>query len=113
MIKFKNGESRTQVVLFPDTLEDYLPDDHLAKLVLLIVERLNLEKIINKYSEIGQRPFDPKMLIAILFYGYARGIRSSRKLEQACVERVDFMYIAAKQKPSVVSSLKCRIKTDV
>lgn len=100
MIKFKTGESRKQGILFPKRIEDYLPEGHLAKIVVAIVEGLTIGKIINKYSERGQHAFDPTLLIAILFYGYSIGIRSSRKLAKACEERVDFMYIAAGLTPS-------------
>jgi transposase len=100
MIKFKTGELRRQEILFPNTIENYLPDGHLAKFVLTIVESLNLEKIIKKYSQIGQRAIDPVLLIAILFYGYSIGIRSSRKLAKACEDRLDFMYLAAGLRPS-------------
>jgi transposase len=100
MIKFKTGESRSQAALFPSTIEDYLPKGHLGKLVVTIVNKLNLENIIKKYSQKGQKAFDPAMLVALLFYGYAIGVRSSRKLSKGCEERVDFMYIAAKLTPS-------------
>lgn len=100
MIRFKKGESRKQGVLFPKRIEDYLPDGHLAKLVVMIVESLNLGKIISKYSNMGQHAFDPAVLVMLLFYGYAIGIRSSRKIAKACEERLDFMYIAAGLTPS-------------
>lgn len=99
-MKFKIGENREQAVFFPMTIEEYLPDDHLAKLLWTIVNMLNLDSIIAKYSEIGQNPFDPRILIVILFYGYAIGIRSSRKLAQSCIDRIDFMYLTAKLTPS-------------
>ena len=100
MAKFKRGVHRKQPTLFPERIEDYIPDGHLAKLVVEIVENLNLQKIIDKYSDIGQRAISPKILIGILFYGYAIGLRSSRKLAKACVERLDFMYITVKFMPS-------------
>lgn len=100
MIRFKEGESRQQAIMFPNTIEDYIPKGHLAKLVLKIVESLNLKKIINKYSELGQRAVDPAILISILFYGYSIGIRSSRKLAKSCEDRLDFMYLTAGLKPS-------------
>jgi len=100
MAKFKRGVHRKQPILFPERIEDYIPDGHLAKLVVEIVENLNLQKIIDKYSDIGQRAISPKILIGILFYGYAIGLRSSRKLAKACVERLDFMYITVKFMPS-------------
>lgn len=99
-MKFKKGESRNQTTMFPATIEEYIPEEHLAKLVCTIVNLLNLEKILKNYSEVGQYPYDPRILLSILFYGYAIGLRSSRKLAQSCIDRLDFMYIAAKLKPS-------------
>jgi transposase len=100
MPRFKAGESRNQMILFPETINDYIPEDHLAKLVLSIVSTLNIDTIISKFSDIGQRAFSPITLLSILFYGYSVGIRSSRKLSKACEERVDFMYLTGKLHPS-------------
>ncbi len=100
MPKFKSGESRNQMLLFPETISDYIPEDHLARLVLSIVSTLNIDTIISKFSNIGQKAYSPRILLAILFYGYSIGIRSSRKLSKACEERVDFMYLTGKLHPS-------------
>lgn len=100
MPRFKAGESRNQMVLFPETINDYIPEGHLAKLVLSIVSTLNIDTIISKFSDIGQRAFSPITLLSILFYGYSVGVRSSRKLSKACEERVDFMYLTGKLYPS-------------
>ncbi|MFQ5455138.1 MAG: transposase [Nitrospirota bacterium] len=53
-----------------------------------------------KYSEIGRNPFNTRIIVGILFYGYAIEIRSSRKLARSCIERLDFMYISARLMPS-------------
>ena len=100
MPRFKSGESRDQMLLFPETISDYIPEDHLARLVLSIVSTLNIDTVISKFSNIGQRAYSPRMLLAILFYGYSIGIRSSRKLSKACEERVDFMFLTGKLYPS-------------
>ena len=100
MPRFKAGESRNQMVLFPETINDYIPEGHLAKLVLSIVSTLNIDIIISKFSNVGQRAFSPRTLLSILFYGYSVGIRSSRKLSKACEERVDFMYLTGRLHPS-------------
>ncbi len=100
MPRFKAGESRNQMVLFPETINEYIPDGHLAKLVRTLVVSLNMNTIISKFSNVGQRAYSPRTLLAILFYGYAIGIRSSRKLSKACEERVDFMYLTGKLHPS-------------
>ncbi len=100
MINFKFGENRDQQLLFPATINDYLPNDHLAKLIYTIVSTLNLNSIIEKFSSKGQRAYSPHMLLTLIFYGYSTGIKSSRKLSKACEERLDFMYITAKLTPS-------------
>ena len=100
MPKFKAGEARNQILLFPDTINDYIPENHLSKLVWGIVSTLTLDRIVSKYSNVGQYAYSPTILLSIIFYGYAVGIRSSRKLSQSCEERVDFMYLTRKLKPS-------------
>ena len=100
MLNFKTGESRDQMMFFPESINDYIPEDHLAKLVLSIVLKLNIDAIVSKYSNAGQKAFSPRILLLILFYGYSIGIRSSRKLSKACEERVDFMFLAGKLLPS-------------
>jgi transposase len=84
----------------PSKIEDYIEDNHLAKLVCTICDMLDLSKIEAKYKEKGQHAYNPRMMVALLFYGYAIGIRSSRKLASACRERLDFMYITQGLKPS-------------
>ncbi len=60
MLNFKTGESRNQMMLFPESINDYIPEDHLAKLVLSIASGLNIDTIISKYSNIGQKAFHPR-----------------------------------------------------
>lgn len=100
MINFKIGKDRKQKLLFPESINEYIPDNHLAKLIFTIVSTLNLNTIIGKYSDMGQRGYSPYMLLSIIFYGYSIGIKSSRKLSKACEERIDFMYLTAKLTPS-------------
>ena len=57
--------------MLPRSTEEYIEKDHLTRVVLAIVEMLNLGKIINKFSWFGQNAYSPVMLVAILFYGYA------------------------------------------
>ena len=84
-----------QPLLLPLAVQDFVADDHLARFVLaLIVDELDLIEIVAAYSnEKGQPPFDPHMMTALLLYAYCRGVYSSRRIAQACRERVDFMII--------------------
>ena len=90
-----------QPLLLPLAVQDFVANDHLARFVLaLIVDELDLIEIVAAYSnEKGQPPFDPHMMTALLLYAYCRGIYSSRRIAQACRERVDFMIIIALDPP--------------
>jgi transposase len=89
------------VQLLPPSVQDYVPSDHLSRLIVgLVRESLDLEEIERSYgSEVGQPPFDPRLMTALLLHGYASGVYSSRRLAKACVERADFMMIVAGDPP--------------
>jgi transposase len=81
--------------LLPPSVQDYVAKDHLSRLIVVLVrEELDLSAISGSYrSTLGQPPFDPRMMTALLLHGYASGIYSSRRLAKAAVERADFMMI--------------------
>jgi transposase len=90
---------RNTPFLFPPSIEDWLPQDHLARFVVDIVEQLDLRSLTESYAGRGSQPYNPAMLLALLFYGYAVGIFSSRKLERSTYDSVAFRYIAANHHP--------------
>jgi transposase len=96
--------------LFPPSVKDLLPPDHLAHFVRdLVREELDLSALYASYTEErGYPPYHPAMMTALLLYGYSRGVYSSRKLEQACHERVDFMAVTAMAKPDHTTIHKFR-----
>ena len=75
-------------------LRDYLPPDHLARFVVEIVSELDLSCIYSQYGERGGEPYDPPILLALLFYGYATGTFSSRKIEAKTKTALPFYFIA-------------------
>ena len=90
-----------QTQLLPPSVQDYVPEDHLSRFIVALVrESLDLAEITGRYSSaLGQPPFDPAMMTALLLNGYASGIYSSRRIARACVERADFIMIAALDPP--------------
>lgn len=90
-----------QEFLFPPSLQDFVPADHPAHFVRRIVaEELDLGEIMKEYGEErGYPPYSPKMMTAILLYGYMRSVYSTRKLSKACEERVDFMVVSGMNRP--------------
>lgn len=81
------------------TLRDVLPPDHLARFLLDIVAQLDLSAIYKKYSEQGAPPYAPEVLLVLLFYGYATGVFSSRKIERATYEVIPFRFLAGDMHP--------------
>jgi transposase len=76
------------------TIRECLPPDHLARFVVRIVAQLDLGCIYNQYGERGGEPYDPPILLALLFYGYATGIFSSRQIEKKTYTCLAFYYLA-------------------
>ena len=91
-----------QAYLLPPSLQDWLPEGHLARFVAEVVEALDLVAIYAKYEAgdgRGLAAYDPRMMVRVLIYGYCRGVASSRRIERATYEDVAFRYLAADQHP--------------
>ena len=90
-----------QLFLLPPDMKQWLPDDHLVYFVMDVVSQLDLDIIYRCYDgrKGGQPPFDPRMMVSLLFYSYCIGLPSSRKIEKATYERVAFRILTADQHP--------------
>ena len=90
-----------QTLLLPPSVQDFVPKDHVSRFIVgLVRESLDLKEIAGSYvSGLGQPPFDPRMMIALLLHGYASGLYSSRRIARACRERNDFVMIVALDPP--------------
>ena len=91
-----------QVFLLPPSLQEWLPEDHLACFVADVTDQLDLSDILAVYARKdgrGMAAYHPVMMVRLLLYGYCRGIVSSRKIERATHEDVAFRYLAADQHP--------------
>lgn len=85
--------------LLPPSMDDWLNEDHLARFIVEVVDQLDLSNLIRKYAGRGSKAHHPATLLAILVYGYATAVFSSRKLERATYDSVAFRYIAAGSHP--------------
>jgi transposase len=92
---------RDQRFLLPVDMTEWLPADHQVWLVLDVVAQLDLAVLTGRYAlaGAGRRAYDPAMMLALLIYGYANGIRSSRAIERACHTDVAFRVICAQDPP--------------
>ncbi len=99
-----------QDFLLPPSLDEWLSADHLARFVAdLVDEHLDLSAFYAAYEEgRGAPPFDPRLMVRVLLFGYTTGVRSSRKLEAACWDSVAFRWLAGGQAPDYRSIARFR-----
>ncbi|WP_422656582.1 transposase, partial [Mycobacterium sp.] len=90
-----------QGLLLPPSLDEWLPAEHLARFIAdLVDEHLDLSRIHAVYTEgRGGPPYDPRLMVRILLYGYTIGVRSSRVIETKCVDDVPFRWLAGGAAP--------------
>ena len=96
---------REQLLLMSPSLREWLPENHLAWFVIDAVKDIDLSPFYARYRQDGwgRAAYDPAMMVAIVLYAYAKGQRSSRGIERACVEDVAYRVIASNLGPDHVT----------
>jgi transposase len=90
---------RETAYLLPPSVDEWLPQDHLARFVVEVIDQMDLSELVRQYAGRGSDAYHPSMLLGLLVYGYASGVHSSRKIERACHDSVAFRFIAANTQP--------------
>ena len=90
---------RDSAYLFPPSVQDWLPETHLARYIANVIESLDLSGIERAYASRGSDAYHPASLMSLLIYGYATGVFSSRKIEMATYDSVAFRYLACNRHP--------------
>jgi transposase len=85
--------------LLPPSVDEWLPQKHLARFVVEVIDGLDLSALSRSYRGTGSASYHPSLLLGVLVYGYATGVFSSRKLERATYDSVAFRFIAANDHP--------------
>ncbi len=85
--------------LMPPSVDEWLPERHLARFVVEVIAGLDLRAMTGSYRGSGEAPYHPRLVLGILVYGYATGVFSSRKLERATYDSVAFRFVAANAHP--------------
>jgi len=98
MSNFRPTDRETDF-LMPPSVNDWLPERHLARFIVEVVEGLDLRAMSGSYRGSGSASYHPSLLLGILVYGYATGVFSSRKLERATYDSVAFRFIAGNEHP--------------
>ena len=85
--------------LMPPSVDEWLPERHLARFVVEVIAGLDLRAMTGAYRGSGEASYHPRLLLGLIVYGYATGVFSSRKLERATYDSVAFRFIAANDHP--------------
>lgn len=109
------GANRNQLTLMPYDVEDWLPENHLARFIIEIVSMLDFKHIYQQYKGVGSTAYDPRMLLSLLFYGYSTGVFSSRKIENSTYDSVAFRFIAGNHHPDhdTISTFRKRFLPEI
>jgi transposase len=105
------GEARGQHTLFPSTLDDLIPADHVCRVIEAFVGKLQMEKlgfVRSEPAETGRPGYDPRDLLKLYLYGYLHQVRSSRRLEAECRRNVELMWLLGRLTPDYKSIAEFR-----
>lgn len=83
--------------LFPPSIEELIPSDHPVRVVNGVIEQLNLDLLISEYHREGKPSYHPKMMLKVMVYAYMDNTYSSRKIEKAMRENINYMWLSAMQ----------------
>ena len=114
MSNFRQVDRETGYLL-PPSVDDWLPERHLARFVVEVIEQLDLSPFVKAYRGSGSAAHRPSVLLGLLIYGYASGVYSSRKLERATYDSVAFRFIAANDHPDhdTIATFRRRFLTEI
>jgi transposase len=107
--------NREQNFLFPKCIDDYVPDNHLCKFIVRIVDKLDLSKIVSTYSGNGKEAYHPSLMFSLLIYAYSTGTFSSRAIELKTHTDLAYIYICCNTKPdhSTISDFRKRFAPQI
>src|SRR3984885_15173240 len=114
MSNFRQFDRATGFLL-PPSLDEWLPERHLARFVVEVIDGLDLSAMVKSYRGSGSASYRPALLLGLLVYGYTTGVFSSRKLERATYDSVAFRFIAANDHPDhdTIATFRRRFIKDI
>lgn len=99
---------QSQELFLPKNVQDYVPENHVARVISRIIDFIDLRTIEMSYDYQGAPPYHPRMMVKVLVYAYMIGIRSSRKIDALLQDSLVFMYLSGRQTPDFRTI--CRFK---
>ncbi len=108
VVAFKKYDQQ-QTFILPFNLEDFVPGNSPARTISEVVDGLDLSEFVDRYNRRGPSPYDPRMMLKVLFYAYYNRVQSSRVIANRIVSDTAYMYLAGMQKPDYHTL--CRFRT--
>lgn len=93
------SDNQNQIMLFPPSLDELIPSNHVVRIVSAVIDRLDISEILSTYKGGGNSCFDPRMMLKVLIYAYLNNIYSSRKIERMLAENICFMWLSGMSRP--------------
>lgn len=96
------GEDRNQIILFPESIDEYISENSVVRIIDEYIEQLDVEKLGFKFAKspsVGRPPYNPKDMLKLYIYGYLNRIRSSRRLEHEAIRNIEVMWLLKKVRP--------------
>ena len=93
-MRYKQGINKQQTELIPKSLDQYIPQNHICRIINTFTQTLNMQKLGYKYAttnQTGNRPYDPRTMLNLYLYGYLHQIRSSRQLQAKTTHNIKVM----------------------
>jgi len=101
-MRYKEGFDKQQTELIPKSLDQYMPQNHICRIIHAFTQTLNLQKLGYKYAkpnQTGNRPYNPRIMLNLYLYGYLHRIRSSRRLQAETTKNLEIMWLTNQQTP--------------
>jgi transposase len=91
--------TQNQMMLLPPSLEDLIEVNHPVRVVSQVIDHIDVELLLKQYKGGGTSSYSPRMLLKVLVYSYLNNLYSSRKMEAALKENINFMWLSGMNKP--------------
>ena len=93
------SDNQNQIMLFPPSLDELIPSNHVVRIVSTVIDRLDISEIMSTYKGGGNSCFDPRMMLKVLIFAYLNNIYSSRKIERMLAENICYMWLSGMSRP--------------
>ena len=93
------SDNQNQIMLFPPSLDELIPSNHVVRIVSTVIDRLDISEIMSTYKGGGNSCFDPRMMLKVLIFAYLNNIYSSRKIERMLAENICYMWLLGMIRP--------------